>query len=113
MPVVGTGAAQASRGYEYSWLWVPGRASLARDDGSRFNFQRAKVTHPRDADTPGFCAEHIPPKIRGRRECRVSVAPAASRAECKEHTSVVTVGSPDWPGIPRAMVLRLIARSPR
>jgi len=31
----------------------------------------------------------------------------------KKHTSVVTTGSPSWPGIPRAMVLRLIPRSPR
>jgi hypothetical protein len=32
---------------------------------------------------------------RGRRESRVANAPAASRAKCNEHTSVVTTGSPE------------------
>src|SRR5215211_6093913 len=41
-----------------------------------------------------------PPK-EGRGECRVLDAPAVSRAKvCSEHTSIVTVGSPDQPGIP-------------
>jgi len=33
------------------------------------------------------------------------LAPAASRAKIKKHTSVVTTGTPDRPGIPCAMVL--------
>ena len=38
---------------------------------------------------------------RGRGECRVPNAPAASRANGEvKHTSVVTEGSPDSPGIP-------------
>ena len=32
---------------------------------------------------------------RGRRESRVPNAPAASRAKCNEHTSVVTTGTPE------------------
>jgi hypothetical protein len=34
-----------------------------------------------------------------------SIAPAASRAKNKKHTSKVTTGTPKHPGIPRAMVL--------
>src|SRR5258708_26289810 len=33
--------------------------------------------------------------------------------EIKKHTSVVTTVTPERPGIPRAMVLRLTSRSPR
>ena len=51
---------------------------------------------------------------RGRGECRVPIAPAASRGKNKNHTSVVTTGPPESPGIPaRGWFLRLISRSPR
>jgi len=53
-----------------------------------------------------FCWErpaHL--NIRGRRECRAHDAPAASRAKCKKHTSIVTTVTPESPGIPYAMVL--------
>src|SRR5437588_10082323 len=36
-----------------------------------------------------------PSKNRGRRECRVPNAPAASRAKMKKHDELVTTGSPD------------------
>src|SRR5258708_32062823 len=52
------------------------------------------------------------PSNRGRRECRAHDAPAASRANEKEHTSIVTTVTPERPGIPRAMGLRLTSRSP-
>src|ERR1700737_4759326 len=42
---------------------------------------------------------------RGRGECRVPAAPAASRAKCRWHTSVVTTGPPEHPAFPHAMVL--------
>ena len=50
---------------------------------------------------------------RGRRECRVRAAPAVSCAKvCKEtHTSIQV--QTEQSGIPCAMVLRLIPRSPR
>ena len=48
----------------------------------------------------------------GRRECRVLGTPAASCAKV-ESTRVVTTGTPKQSGIPRAMVLRFIPRSPR
>jgi len=47
----------------------------------------------------------------GRRECRVFVAPAASRTKV-ESTRVVTTGTPKQSGTPCAMVLRLIPCSP-
>src|ERR1700678_2399231 len=51
--------------------------------------------------------------MRGRRECRVHDAPAASYASGRvEHTSVVTTGSPGSPGIPRAMVYGLFRDLP-
>jgi hypothetical protein len=34
-------------------------------------------------------------KIRGRRECRAPAAPAASRAKCEKHTSIVTTVTPE------------------
>src|SRR5690349_7568357 len=51
-------------------------------------------------------------KQRGRRECRALIAPAALRA-VKKARKQVTTGTPKRSGIPCAMVLRLIARSPR
>src|ERR1700760_4115319 len=51
-------------------------------------------------------------KVRGRRECRALIAPAALRAS-KKARKQVTTGTPKRAGIPCAMVLRLIARSPR
>jgi hypothetical protein len=36
-----------------------------------------------------------PSKNKGRRECRVPNAPAASRAKMKKHDELVTTGSPD------------------
>src|ERR1700738_3236833 len=44
-------------------------------------------------------------KSRGRGECRVPAAPAASRAMCRKHTSVVTTVAPEHPAFPHAMVL--------
>jgi hypothetical protein len=62
---------------------------------------------------PEFCKSRSPLEIRGRRECRAHDAPAASRANEKKHTSIVTTVTPERPGIPRAMVLRLTSCSPR
>ncbi|WP_146688907.1 hypothetical protein [Bradyrhizobium canariense] len=36
----------------------------------------------------------------GRRESRVPAAPAASRAKCRKHTSIVTTGPPEHPAFP-------------
>jgi hypothetical protein len=50
-------------------------------------------------------------KCRGRRECRVKASPMARLQEKKQ--AAVTTGSAKSSGIPCAMVLRLIACSPR
>src|SRR6202165_2018404 len=42
---------------------------------------------------------------RGRGKGRVPAAPAASRAKCRQHTSVVTTVAPEHPAFPHAMVL--------
>jgi hypothetical protein len=49
----------------------------------------------------GMCENQFA-QYRGRRECRVRDAPAASHAKQNEHTSVVTTVTPVSPGIPRA-----------
>ena len=79
---------------QHRWLWVPARASLGRDDlaclvvESTFRPQypssKRPLTHRHDfADSPRFRASstpNVPPsEIRGRRECRAPVAPAAAR----------------------------------
>jgi hypothetical protein len=53
---------------------------------------------------PKFCSSEAHLKIRGRRECRMRAAPAVSCENKKAH-EVVTTGSPEQSGIPRAMVL--------
>ncbi len=53
---------------------------------------------PRRAKRPSRCF-YLSPE-RGRGECRVPAAPAASCAKCWWHTSVATTGPPGSPGIP-------------
>jgi hypothetical protein len=52
-------------------------------------------------------------EIRGRRECRAPGAPAAACAKVEVESTRVSQVTPKTPGIPRAMVLRLISCSPR
>jgi len=47
----------------------------------------------------------VRPAKRGRGECRVPAAPAASCAKFGKHTSVVTTVAPEHPAFPHAMVL--------
>src|SRR5882762_9331822 len=86
-------------------------AGAPRNDGK---------THLRPQNTPphsrGPIARVLPilfPLKKGSRECRVRAAPAVSCAKlCKEtHTSIQVQRKHS--DIPRAMALRLIARSPR
>jgi hypothetical protein len=64
----------------------------------------------RGAFRPGLANRFA--QTRGRGECRVLAAPAVScaRVEIEAHTSIQV--QPEHSGIPRAMVLRLMARSP-
>jgi hypothetical protein len=66
----------------------------------------------RGADRPSF-AKSFALQPRGRRECRVLAAPAVSCAivRRKTHTSIRV--QPRHSGIPCAVVLRLMPRSPR
>jgi hypothetical protein len=57
-------------------------------------------------DLPEFCIIIVPPKNRGRRECRVFVAPAALRAG-KKARKQVTTGTPKLSGIPCTTVYGL------
>src|SRR5258706_10570755 len=70
------------------------RVAPRNDDKSRHTFttsrrDRARVVH-----------ESLAQENRGRGECRVPAAPAASCAKCWWHTSVATTGPPGSPGIP-------------
>ena len=64
------------------------------------------------AGTPEFCVNSTLEK-RGRRESRMHAAPAASCARWKVESTRENTGTPKHSGLPCAMVLRLIARSPR
>jgi len=75
-----------------------------RSQGRRIVW-RIRIHQTRLRDPAARCArvvhESFAQKNRGRGECRVPNAPAASRANGEvKHTSVVTEGSPDSPGIP-------------
>ncbi len=106
------------RNNEHRWLWIPdqrSRCSLVRDDADGFNFQNSR----------GICVGILAARIAseflafvtldngGCRECRMHAAPAVSCARmCKEaHTSIQVQRRQS--GIPCAMVLRLMPRSPR
>jgi hypothetical protein len=65
---------------------------------------------PGTGNRPG-CRPDRPRRMRGRREGRVLVAPAARLQKSKQ--AAATTGSTGSSGLPCAMVLRLIARSPR
>jgi hypothetical protein len=81
----------------------------------RVRFRRAKLKHastlPRRHHTR-VLNHHRPRTIRGRRECRALAHPQPCVQKIKARKQVTT-GSPKQSGIPRAMVLRLIPRSPR
>jgi hypothetical protein len=88
------------RAMALSVSWMPGSSPGMTSSFSRRD-ARARVVQE-------FC----PSKNRGRRESRVPVAPAASCAKV-ESTRVSHHRFTGTPGLPCAMVLRLISRSPR
>ena len=59
---------------------------------TNYLYRRLRHTpaHPAARIAPGLCPKSPPSENRGRGECRVLAAPAASRGENKNHTSVVT-----------------------
>jgi hypothetical protein len=62
---------------------------------------------------PEVCRKSLPSNRRGRGECRVPNAPAAWCALKVVCAPVFTAEAPESSGIPHAMVLRLMAYSPR
>src|SRR6185312_1057714 len=82
----------------------PRTAFLMKPDcGQRFAFPRRI--------SPGSCQDRASRKAGGRRECRMQAAPMA-RLQQKTQAAVTT-GPAEATGIPCAMALQLIARSPR
>jgi hypothetical protein len=74
---------------------------LSQGRRGRIHFQEPTSnarSRSRGAKHPSRCI-YLSPN-RGRGECRVPVAPAASCAVCWWHTSVATTGPPGSPGIP-------------
>jgi hypothetical protein len=62
----------------------------ARNDVEAHGRQGHTPAHSRDASRPSHAQKSTASENRGRGECRVPVAPAASRAKKTKHTSVVT-----------------------
>jgi len=99
-------------------LGILGRPVKPGDDGGRFGalasdpFRHAP-SRSRGAMRPSFAFGFAPKEIRGRREDRVRAAPAVPCAIAQEsaHTSIQVQRR--TPGLPCAMALRLISRSPR
>jgi hypothetical protein len=74
----------------------------------RFNFKQPITdTTPRSrgANCARALQNDVPRRKRAQGMPDAQLAPAASRAKLKKHTSVVTTGRPQSTGIPRAMVL--------
>jgi hypothetical protein len=78
-----------------------------------FRFQNFKQPHFRIPATPFRPGSTNSSSLqnRGRRECRMPDAPAASRAKMKKHTSKVTTGSLDNAGIPCASGFNSLLRA--
>src|SRR5229473_551063 len=64
-------------------------------------------------DAPEFLQDHSPRKTEGAGNAGCPLHPQPRVRNKTKHTSVVTTGSDGSTGIPLAMVLRLIPRSPR
>jgi hypothetical protein len=65
---------------------------------SQLQYQTADTASRSRRMCASFCRERFRPGGRGER--RMPNAPAASRAKCRKHTSIVTTGPPDQPGAP-------------
>jgi hypothetical protein len=88
------------------------RGSGSRASLSRSGRPRDVIMWPRGAVRPSFASMFALSRTRGRREGRVRAAPAVSCAMCTKsaHTSIQVQRRAS--GLPCAMVLRLMARSP-
>src|SRR5262252_7366154 len=92
-------------------LWVTFMGHrFRRDDVERVVVAYQGIAFSRH-DMPEFFKSSTLFASRGRRECRVSDAPAAACARKNAH-ALATTGTPQTAGIPCAMVLRLIRGLP-
>src|SRR5262249_28844073 len=92
-------------------LWNTGCPACAGHDQLSLRFASRHILRSRGTIAPELCEIVRPRKTRGRRECRVKASPMA-RQQIKK-LAAVTTGQARSSGIPCAMVLTLIARSPR
>src|SRR5260370_5449405 len=67
----------------------------------------------RGAMRPRFAKNVRPSEIQRAQGMPGAQCARSLACEIKKHTSIVTTVTPETPGIPRAMVLRLTSRSPR
>src|SRR6266496_842786 len=67
----------------------------------------------RGALRPSFSMNLVPPKQEGAGNAGCRLAPAVSCAICARETHTSIQVQPEQPGIPCAVGIRLIARSPR
>jgi hypothetical protein len=88
------------------------RSAAPRPGHERWAFPPAQIPDPA-AQCARVMRQPCPSKDRGRRESRVRAAPAVSCAICAQEHAHEHTGSAEASGLPCAMVLRLIARSPR
>jgi hypothetical protein len=93
-------------------------ASCEHSSDLRFHFSNSHAMYSRSyAISPRnpreFCSNLPPSSSEGAGNAGRSMHPQPRVRNEKKHTSVVTTVTPETPGIPRAMVLRLIPRSPR
>jgi len=91
------------------------RDPVADDDGRGVLRIHASNSHSfafSSRDAPEFWVNVPPSEVRGRRESRVPVAPAAARGVQKAR-ALVTTGSPEHPAFPAQWFYWLISYSPR
>jgi len=89
-------------------VWVPDRAcfrSLVRDDSGefRFDFSNSQL-RSRRVKTPELC-QQLPSKKQRAQGMPGARCTRSLACKNKKAHEVVTTGSPEQPGIPRAMVL--------
>ena len=96
-------------------MTTPSIASKANKAARAFPIQMSNSfedarPRSRPADAPELFTRSRPQSKRGRRECRATASPVARQQQ--EKLAAVTTGSARSSGIPCAMVLTLISRSP-
>jgi hypothetical protein len=114
MPVVEKSRNPSRAQYRHSWLWVPAQGRDDVENTHRFSFSRHISALSRREPRPSFTSSHRPLKTEGAGNAGCPMHPQPRvRLVVLVCTRVFTAEAPETSGIPHAMVLRLIARSPR